>query len=373
MRILLAGVTTRAMAESAVRAGSEVVTVDLFGDLDQKRLCENVSLRERGAGFSGEAILAAARGLNYDAFAYAGGLENRPDVVSALAAGRRLLGNGPDALSGVRHPGRLFSFLVARGVAVPRVVGPGEPLPGGGLWLTKPLRGGGGRGIGFWDGRPLTPDRILQEYVEGVPASAAFVADRRRSLVLGWTEQLQEPASFLYAGNLLPLQAPASALDEVRAIADSLVAEFGLVGLNGFDFVLRQGRPVLVEVNPRYCASMELIERAAGVSLFGRHLDACEGNLRPLPSPGAGVWGKLIVYARETVRVGDTTAWIERGVRDVPHPGEVIQRGQPICTVLAWAPARPACEARLRADRERIWNECAPACSLSPLQGGQGG
>ena len=49
MRILIAGLTTRALAESALGAGCEILTVDYFGDLDQKRLCENVSLRERGA------------------------------------------------------------------------------------------------------------------------------------------------------------------------------------------------------------------------------------------------------------------------------------------------------------------------------------
>ena len=29
--------------------------------------------------------------------------------------------------------------------------------------------------------------------------------------------------------------------------------------------------------------------------------------------------------------------WLERGVRDVPHPGERIAAGRPICTVVATA------------------------------------
>jgi predicted ATP-grasp superfamily ATP-dependent carboligase len=35
--------------------------------------------------------------------------------------------------------------------------------------------------------------------------------------------------------------------------------------------------------------------------------------------------------------VGDTDPWLERGVRDVPHPGERIAKGRPICTVVATA------------------------------------
>ena len=86
MRILLTGLTTRAIAESAVRAGCDVVTVDYFGDLDQKRLCPNVSLRELGLKYSAAAIAEAASRLDYDAVVYCGGLENHPRVVARLGA-----------------------------------------------------------------------------------------------------------------------------------------------------------------------------------------------------------------------------------------------------------------------------------------------
>ena len=35
MRLLIAGISTRAAAESAARAGFEVTAIDAFGDLDQ--------------------------------------------------------------------------------------------------------------------------------------------------------------------------------------------------------------------------------------------------------------------------------------------------------------------------------------------------
>jgi predicted ATP-grasp superfamily ATP-dependent carboligase len=358
VRILIAGLTTRAIAESAVRAGCDVVTVDYFGDLDQKRTCPNVSLRELGLKYSAAALLEAARDLAYDAAAYTGGLENHPGAVARLAAGRTLLGNAPDTLRRVRDPGQLFPFLASRGFAVPETIRPGEPLPSRGRWLAKPLRGGGGVGIRVWGGQPLAPGQILQAYVEGTPGSAAFVADGRRCVLLGWTEQLRGPQGFLYGGNVLPLEAPAAALDAVRGLAAALAEGFGLVGLNGFDFVLREEDPVLVEVNPRYCASMELWDQAAGRSAFALHLAACRGTL---PDPGAvpgGAWGKAIVYAPRRVTVGDTLAWIERGIRDVPPPGAVIPEGHPICTVLARGPSRAACRARLEAGVAGVLAEC---------------
>jgi predicted ATP-grasp superfamily ATP-dependent carboligase len=60
------------------------------------------------------------------------------------------------------------------------------------------------------------------------------------------------------------------------------------------------------------------------------------------------------------VAVPDTTAWLAEGVRDVPHPGEVIRAGHPICTVLASGPTRARCQARLRAEAARIRAACTP-------------
>ena len=292
MRILIAGLTTRAIAESAVRAGSEIVTVDYFGDLDQERLCETHPLRERGRGYSAAAILEVARELSYEAVVYCGGLENHPGVVAELARDRVLLGNEPGTLRRVRDPGKLFPFLARRGFAVPETRGETDPLPTAGTWLVKPARGGGGQGVRPWRGQRPAPTQILQERVDGVSASASFMADGRRSVVLGWTEQLHAPRSFRYAGNVMPLEASAAAREEVTGIADALTEEYGLRGLNGFDFILRRDRPVVLEVNPRYCASMELVERASGDSVFALHRAACLGELPELSPSGAGGLGE---------------------------------------------------------------------------------
>jgi predicted ATP-grasp superfamily ATP-dependent carboligase len=366
VRVLIAGLTTRALAESAARAGAAIVTVDYFGDLDQARLCETHSLRERGLGYSAAAILETARELAYDAFVYCGGLENHPGVVAELCRDRVLLGNAPEALRRVRDPGELLPYLARQGFVVPETRRAADPLPASGRWLSKPVRGGGGQGVRHWDGRPLAAAQILQAFVEGVSASAAFVADGRRSVVLAWTAQLHSPGGFRYAGNVMPLGGPAAAREEIVAIAEALTREYGLRGLNGVDFVLRGSRPVVLEVNPRYCASMELIERASGTSVFGLHVAACRGELPADVALPPGVWGKAIVYATRTVAAPDTTAWLAEGVRDVPHPGDVIRAGHPICTVLASAPTREACEAALRAEAARIRAACAPVDPTGP-------
>ena len=366
MRILIAGFSTRACAESAVAGGLHVVTVDYFGDLDQCLLAPGVSLRERGQEYSAEAIRDAAAGLEADAVAYCGGLENHPEVVAALATGRRLLGNAPETLRRVRDPFQVQAFLARRGFQVPATLDRHDPPPASGEWLVKPVRGGGGRGVRPWDGsRPPGPGQLLQERIAGLPASAVFVADGRRAVRLGWSEQTPGPRGFLYGGNLLPLAAPEAAAREVDALIQALTEEYGLRGLNGIDFILRETRPLFLEVNPRYCASMELVDRSAGLSAFALHVEACQGRLPEAPPPTpAEVWGKRIVYvsgasgAPGGLRVPDTRAWIPRGVRDVPHPGADVGRGEPLCTVLARAPTRESCLALLAAEEAGVLEEC---------------
>jgi len=260
-----------------------------------------------------------------------------------------------------------MSFLAGRGFTVPATIAHESRRrlrPAGMRWLVKPAAGGGGQGIRFWRGEPLRPGQILQEHVPGLASSAVFVADGRRSVVLGWSEQRHAPASFRFGGNVLPLEAPLSTLAEVRRLAQAVTEEFGLIGLNGVDFVLRDARPVVVEVNPRYSASMELVERATGIPVFGLHQAACGGRM-PHPGtaevslPGDGFHAKAIVYAPGPVSVPDTSGWIERGVRDVPHRGEAIRGGHPICTVLASGSSRASCLARLQAEEAAILADCA--------------
>jgi predicted ATP-grasp superfamily ATP-dependent carboligase len=109
----------------------------------------------------------------------------------------------------------------------------------------------------------------------------------------------------------------------------------------------------VVEVNPRPTGSLELF----GADVFDAHLEACAGRLPPRAAAAEGAAGKAIVYATHDTDVGDTSEWPARGIRDVPHPGERIDAGNPICTLLATGATPEAvlaelddCAAALRAE-----------------------
>ncbi|HEY67668.1 MAG TPA: ATP-grasp domain-containing protein [Thermoflexia bacterium] len=377
MSILVVGLSTRAIAESAVRGGHRVVTVDFFGDRDQRALVENYALlRDFALPFSVEGLLLVSRHLDFGAVVYISNLENHPEVVEALARGRVLLGNAPAVLRRVRDWRTLRAFCREESLLCPTTLLSGEEPEADPTvrWLRKPVRSGGGHGIRPWTGKPLDEAHILQAYVEGRPASAAFVADGQRCVVIGLTEQLigrreLGARGFTWCGNILPLALPpdegAALLKDVERMAARLTRRFDLRGVNGMDLVVAKGPkgrlcPFLVEINPRYTASMELVEWAYGLNVFSLHLEAMAGRLpdfslaQHLLGP---YFGKGIVYARQTVIVPETEGWVERGRRDVPFPGERIEAGHPVCTVLAEGETRERCWNHLLAGVEAVRRE----------------
>jgi uncharacterized protein len=383
LHVLIAGVSTRAMAASAARAGYRVTAVDAFGDADLRAVAAVVPLRRDGdAPFSAALAAEAARPIEADLAAYTSNFENHPEAVVRLARGRRLLGNPPAVLERVRNPILLMRALAGRGFAVPatRASAP-PPALDGRRWLLKPRQSGGGHGTSPWRrGRPVSRRAYLQERIAGVPGSIAFVADGHRVVVLGISRQLAGERAFgargfRYCGSLLAasgspvFERQAELLERATALAAAVTEAFGLRGLNGMDFIARGGVPFPIEVNPRYSASMELVERATGASLFALHTDACAGRLPAPPVPAARVFGKAVVFARQDILVDDPSRWTDAALADVPHPGERIGRGHPICTVLAAAPDAARCIRALEAAAASIHRATAPRAGTGLRRG----
>jgi uncharacterized protein len=346
--ILLVSVSARMLAELGTRAGYDVFAVDRFGDLDLQRLCPSVSILRDLGGRGGMAeLVEAAERVPADSVIYGAGLENRPDLVARLAAGRTLLGCSPETLRRVRDPAVLGASLRGAGFAYPRTFSGAEAPERADRarhWLRKPVRGGGGRGVRAWRGGRPRGDVIVQERISGLPCSAAAVADGRSAVLLGVSEQLigrraLGARGWRWCGNVAPPRLPAperdALADAAQAICTHLAAAFGLRGVFGVDLVWDGAQPWVVEVNPRPVASLETIDAAHGVRSFAAHLEGCAGRLPAAATGPSGAAGKAVLFATEALRVPDTSDWTARGIRDVPHPGERIAAGRPVCTLIA--------------------------------------
>jgi predicted ATP-grasp superfamily ATP-dependent carboligase len=295
--------------------------------------------------------------------------------VDEISRGRTLWGNPPEVLQQVRSPRRLLEGLAQQGFAVPRVFVPGvdEGAPSADVeWIEKPFRSGGGHGVRPWHpGLAIAEGSYLEEFIHGSPGSIVFVASGGRSVPLGVSRQLAGDAAFgaklfQYCGSILSHPADlfpkgVGVAASAHALAATVSKDYGLVGLNNVDFMAHEGAAYPVEVNPRWSASVELIERAHGFSMFGLHADACARGALPgarIPLCLRRAVGKAIVFARADLVVWQTKAWLaSRHVADVPRPWTTILRGEPICTVFAEAEDAAACYRLLVRRAEMVYEE----------------
>lgn len=354
MIILMVGLSVRAMVESAVNSGYNVIALDAFGDQDTKALAQAYSLsRDFHVPYSPESLLEASHHLAFDGITYTANLENHPEILELISRDSPIIGNTPSRVRSVRSWMELFAALRGAGFSVPETVSASDRfrLDSNRRWLTKPLLSGGGHGINFLQGEKVLEDRyLLQEYIPGKPCSACFLANGRDCVVLGITEQLVgmpqfRSHGFCYCGSLLPLPellipgtGPAI-VERVRCIAEFLTQRYGLVGLNGIDFILGGDQVYTIEVNPRYSASMELIERAYGLPMFHSHVESTLHGTLPefrleAQIPESSFFGKAILFAHRTAIAPDTQSWEVRDIRDIPISGEELLEGNPICTLL---------------------------------------
>jgi predicted ATP-grasp superfamily ATP-dependent carboligase len=260
MKYLVSGFNSRAAAESGVKSGYEIVSLDCFGDVDHGTCCrleeyaDNSDLPYQERLFKQMSRLL--RQEHFDGIICESGFENRPDLVKRLYKfGIPVLGNQPDVISRLRNFPQLSRKLTGAGFQAPLTFGGSEAdllkeknTAGQRRWLKKPVRSGGGWGIDFvHDGARIDSDFVLQEYIEGLSCSFAFLAGGSGSMLLGVAEQLIGTAKenrrpFGYRGNIFPLILPSRAdLERLRHaaadIARWLTATYGLTGLHGVDFI----------------------------------------------------------------------------------------------------------------------------------------
>jgi uncharacterized protein len=359
--LLIVGASVRAAAFSALRAGLRPWCIDLFGDADLRARCP---VEVVPASTYPHRLLTAAAHAPPGPWMYTGALENHPRLIEQIAQSRRLWGNDARAVRKVRSPQKLAAMLAAAGIPYPAV---DQPIAGRRrLTLIKPLKASAGRQIRFArPGEHHPPGTYLQEFIEGDSVAAIYVADGKTAVLLGVTQQLTgqgwlHARPFAYCGSIGPLRVDLLE-DRLRRIGHVLAEACGLRGLFGVDCILRDGVPWPVEVNPRYTASVEVLEYATGIRAMAMHLRACASGgltLSALPEPSDFV-GKAIWFAREPVVFPASGPW--KGAlqqapaieelplfADVPRAGQRIRAGAPVLTFFARRASRQACLDTLR-------------------------
>lgn len=373
-KLLIVGGSTRAAAWSARRAGFQPVCADLFADSDTRQVAEVIPVRSYPDSLPDDIAHVEA-----DGWFYTGALENRPDLIERMDRSSTsygpLWGIGSVALRQLRNPIWVASTLSRNGHSVLEIHSGSTPPPADGTWMLKPRSSAGGRAVCLWDEvrqrRGIHEPVYFQRLCTGDVFSAVFQCEVRKLTLLGITRQLPgnklsgAADPYLYAGSTGPISL--SPMSETQATTEDLVIQqikaladaCDLRGFVGIDFIRDQrGTPWILEINPRYTASVEVLEHARRKSMI-TGIDA-PADSTATPRCESSIVTKLVLYAPKSLIVGDLgrstdDIWSLPTIADIPVPGSQIDGGWPVCTVFSHGITEEESAIRLQRRVDRVW------------------
>jgi predicted ATP-grasp superfamily ATP-dependent carboligase len=346
--IVVAGVSVRAMAESASQGGWRVIGLDLFGDRDTRHACErwlrigDPATLAIDAARLRWALAMAAEAPGVVGWVAGSGFEGAPDLLDAGGPRLRLFGMGAGPVATVRDARHFFATLDRLGLPHPQVSFEPPANPHG--WLAKRAGGCGGWHIrAAGDKLVRHADTYWQRKQAGVPMSALFLADGLRASVVALNRLIVRRHGthpHVYCGAIGPI-ADDALQARIRQVLAALVPAFALRGLASLDFIAEGDVPSLLEVNPRPSASMVLHAQAWPEGLIDAHVRAVQGRLPATPPMyGEGVRGSRIVFVDRDIRIDAAQArQLARPAHchDLPTGAMHFGRGEPVCSVSAQA------------------------------------
>ncbi len=231
-------------------------------------------------------------------------------------------------------------------------------------FILKPIQGSGGLGIFLLNNESCDElkqvneicqnisleNYILQEHIEGTNVSSSVLSSQndRKNLINSRliTEHDLGNESYEYSGNILPLDENSFRMfndnqteinadelnDEMKDTSEDLIKQFNLIGSNGVDYILdKDGKLKIIEINPRFQGTYELVENSLDINLLDAHIKACEGEIIDIPNPSQYSI-KKIIYARKQVNIGNLNI---PNVYDIPYEGVKIEKDQPLVTIIS--------------------------------------
>ena len=215
-------------------------------------------------------------------------------------------------------------------------------------FILKPLQGSGGYDINLLENdsdiQLNDGEFILQEYVNGISLSSSLLATESKVKTIINTRLLSEhdygiQDSFVYVGNILPLTSKSimgkvKDIDKINAkmndTTERLASKFNLIGSNGVDYILNENGLYIIEINPRIQGTFECVEKSLEINMLDAHIKACNGKLIEPPKPKCYSY-KKIVYSPTRMKYQKIDL---DNIYDLPHIGSITEKSQPLLTII---------------------------------------
>lgn len=213
-------------------------------------------------------------------------------------------------------------------------------------FILKPLKGSGGYNINLLseDIELNNEEYIIQEYIDGINLSSSILANKNNMQILTHSRLLtvndiSESNSFKYIGNILPLtkQSIITETKDIKEITnkqeiicEKLAKKFNLIGSNGIDYILNENGLYALEINPRLQGTYECIEKSFGINMLDAHIKTCQGQTIEIPKAKYYSY-KKIIYSPTRMKYNEIN---ENNIFDLPHVGSITEKGEPLLTII---------------------------------------
>ena len=331
--ILIVAKSGRMLAQMASRLGYGVVVIDCFSDLDTQQValeCVQVD------GLGLDSIKTTFYDLNkrYDlSFAILGsGFECHIASLDYLHQQIKVLGNTVDVFSAIQNKENFFATLSQLDIPYPETSF--QPPKAGGAWLTKPLQGEGGLDIRQYNqALEKSPSYYWQHFIDGEAMSVLFAANNSGFKICGFHKQQVvdiDHHNFLFSGIISQPNICDSIKKTVGNWVAKLVDKYSLQGINTLDFMMKEGRCYVLEINARPSASMQLYND----ELITSHINSCLSRFFDVPADLQDYRAYQIFYAEMDTIIAEGIEYPD-WVVDIPLAKSFIFTEMPICSIIA--------------------------------------
>jgi predicted ATP-grasp superfamily ATP-dependent carboligase len=343
-RLLVAGFSTRHVAASACRAGYTVYAVDSFCDKDLYAYVKDARTFTKCDELQ-DLIALSCREWDIDAILVTSGAE------TITVSEAPVIGTSAKNAKQFCDKQQVQHFFEKNGFPTPAKINPesfGET--GIGTWMLKPCHGAGGwrnrrvfsrQDIDNWTEEFEEPF-ILQEFVTGIPASVCCVTTGKKAQALAVNGQItrDDPVlEFGFAGSYTPFIHPCT--ERMITLAEKIALVSGCIGVIGIDFIVGESHVWAIEINPRFQATLETVERATGLNIVQTHIDAYN-EIIPLTRPTSHQVSirKILFADREFTWPQNTKSEKLKNpgedltrFSDIPQPGTIFEPGHAMISV----------------------------------------
>ncbi|MGB7323499.1 MAG: ATP-grasp domain-containing protein [Rubripirellula sp.] len=355
-RVLMIGASVRAAAQSASAGGYRVVGMDQFGDRDAVAACDEFAMLD-DVDRVGELL-----GRYADVpLIQVGGLSEIQDWLGIHPAARARLSPSIEIQRQLADPSVLARLASENGFSFPETLestndpstDPSTDQIPLGRWLCKPRHGSGGIGIRWLDRSRPPKDGWIQRWVSGRSFGATLLVRPGASQLLGVCRSTFHRIStaadsvypFVYGGSMGPIACDPGLADRLvslgHAIGEHAIGETsGLAGLCNVDFMVDQNQtPWLIEINPRWSGSSELIQQGLEItSLMALAINQNQKTPFQADAPPKDAILKKVVFARVGFRfhLKSFADGLPPAVQiaDIPADGAEILAGWPVCSLI---------------------------------------